>query len=238
MEPATLAIGAFALWLLRGRTGELEPLSDADAAAMGRAVCDALGDESDVWASPEGIARAVGRQAYGDLSWPPRPLATASHKAAWAQLIAWGTDVRSRADALGVSVCSLLAGGALIPVPLPAIPVPPPSPSPGFSLGGLPEPGPSPLPTIPTVPMVVTDDPTPGAWYRIAYGDTLLGVAGRAYGLPPGTMRLNRAKLINGAQANAGLRFSEPDSTFEQTHFPAGALSFLPPYQTIYIPAV
>lgn len=237
MEPTTIILGGVALFLLRGKTAEIEPLSQSDLDAMARSVCDVLGDEADVWATPDAIARAVARAAWGPLSWPPMPLATRSHKAAWGQVLEWAREVRARADGRGLTVCAMLRELQLVP----AVPVvPPPS---GPTLGGVPEVGPgpmlpSPLPSLPLPVQEIRDEPTPGYWYAIKYGDTLLGVAGRAYGLPSGSMRLNRAKLINGAQANAQLRFSEPDTPFEQTHFPAGVLSFMPPYQTIYIPPV
>lgn len=47
-----------------------------------------------------------------------------------------------------------------------------------------------------------TSKPTPGRYYQIKPGDTLLAVAGRAYGVGPGKQRLQFARLINNASYN------------------------------------
>jgi V8-like Glu-specific endopeptidase len=67
--------------------------------------------------------------------------------------------------------------------------------------------------------------PTPGAFYRIRPGDTLLGVAGRAYGLSPGGERLAAARRINDAAYNR--RFRDSRLT-DNGLFPGGRISFNP----------
>lgn len=241
MEPTTLIIGGLLLWALRGKTGDLDPVTPANARAMAQAVCAALSDTAPAWQTPKAIATAVGKAAYPDVSWPPAPLATASHKAVWRQLLDWAETVKANADAAGRDVCDFLGGVSAVPVPRPLpelVPEAVPA-TPGVQL--VPGQATTPLPSSPIVVQEERDTPTPGFWYRIRSGDTLLGVAGRAYGYPAGTsMRLNRAKLINGAQANAELRFRPPatGNAFELAHFPGGLLRFNPPYQRIYIPPV
>src|SRR5262245_52993810 len=70
----------------------------------------------------------------------------------------------------------------------------------------------------------ISPSPTPGRFYTIVYGDTLLGVAGAAFGLGPGAERYDRARLINGAAYNG--RFTGKPSNL----FPEGQLSFLPKF--------
>lgn len=69
-------------------------------------------------------------------------------------------------------------------------------------------------------------EPTPGMFYSIASGDTLLGVAGRAYGLPAGQERLEAARWINGARYNDRFR-GDPSNLF-----PNGQLSFMPSFDS------
>lgn len=70
----------------------------------------------------------------------------------------------------------------------------------------------------------VASTPTPGQWYRVKSGDTLLGVAGRAYGLKAGGERLRRARWINRANANAPYI----DTSLADSMFPEGRISFRP----------
>lgn len=66
--------------------------------------------------------------------------------------------------------------------------------------------------------------PTPGSHYRIARGDNLLDVAGRAFGLKSGGERLARARLIAESPANA--RVFDPSA--RDNLFPRGKPSFSP----------
>jgi hypothetical protein len=70
----------------------------------------------------------------------------------------------------------------------------------------------------------IAPEPTPGSFYRIVYGDTLLGVAGRAFGVPSGSTRLERARLINRSVYNDRFRGGSTDL------FPEGQVSFNPRY--------
>jgi hypothetical protein len=77
--------------------------------------------------------------------------------------------------------------------------------------------------------MDVRAEPTPGAWYQIKRGDSLISVAGRAYGLGSGGARLRAAQRINGAGYN--FRFQDPPSgDFNQRYFSDGIISFLPKF--------
>jgi V8-like Glu-specific endopeptidase len=69
-----------------------------------------------------------------------------------------------------------------------------------------------------------TPEPTPGRFYRIRSGDTLYGVAGRAFGLGPGSARYTAARRINDSVYN--LRFRSAQLADNQ--FPAGRISFNP----------
>jgi hypothetical protein len=66
--------------------------------------------------------------------------------------------------------------------------------------------------------------PTPGRWYRVKKGDTLLGVAGAAYGFRSGPERYKRAKWINEASANAP--YVNPRNT--DNLFPRGKVELQP----------
>lgn len=102
--------------------------------------------------------------------------------------------------------------------------------------------------TTPSTPKVVKPTPTTtpasggkvGVWYQIKKGDTLLTVAGREYGVPSGSTRLDRARWINDAQANA-FAF---DPNAKDSLFPRGKISFSPrfgaskkEYAKIWLPA-
>ena len=64
---------------------------------------------------------------------------------------------------------------------------------------------------------------TPGRWYRVRKGDTLLGISRAAYGTSGGT-NLERARWINAVAANQyGF-----DSSLRDNTFPSGRLSFSP----------
>jgi hypothetical protein len=73
-----------------------------------------------------------------------------------------------------------------------------------------------------SAPPEVAVGPTPGKFYRIRYGDTLLGVAGQAFGVAAGEARLERARWINRSRYNDRFR-GEPTSLF-----PEGLVSFNP----------
>jgi hypothetical protein len=65
--------------------------------------------------------------------------------------------------------------------------------------------------------------PTPGSWYRIRKGDSLLAVAGKAYGLKSGSERLARARWIN----ESNPKLVDPQENRSKM-FPGGTVSFLP----------
>lgn len=68
--------------------------------------------------------------------------------------------------------------------------------------------------------------PTPGMWYRVQRGDTLYGVAGKAYGVGAGGTRLERARWINQVRANQyGF-----DPTLTDNLLKGGRLSFNPKF--------
>lgn len=85
-----------------------------------------------------------------------------------------------------------------------------------------------------TTPEVALDStrPRPGAWYQIKKGDTLLTVAGAAFGIKSGRERLERARWINDAKVNAPL----VKSSLKDATWPRGRISFSPPYASIWIP--
>lgn len=68
----------------------------------------------------------------------------------------------------------------------------------------------------------IADDPTPGMYYQIADGDSLLKVARLAYGTSGGT-NVKRAKWINNAKANAVFQIPSDNKWFQPT-----ILTFLP----------
>lgn len=74
---------------------------------------------------------------------------------------------------------------------------------------------------------VIAPAPTPGAFYRVKKGDTLLGVAGKAFGLSSGSARTGKAKMINASQYNRV--FARPSkSGYEKNVFGDTILSFSP----------
>ena len=66
--------------------------------------------------------------------------------------------------------------------------------------------------------------PKPGRFYKFKRGDTLLGVAGRAYGLPAGSRRMKAAQRINESTYNH--RFWS--SRLASRSFPRGRISLNP----------
>ena len=70
-----------------------------------------------------------------------------------------------------------------------------------------------------------SDAPVPGSFHMIKRGDTLLGLAGRVYQLPPGEARLAAARRINDALYNR--RFRDTALT-DNGLFPRGRVSFNP----------
>ncbi len=69
--------------------------------------------------------------------------------------------------------------------------------------------------------------PSPGKFYPIQAGDSLLEVVGRAYGLSPGASRLERAQQVNANPWNRHY-WVEPRSDFNTQHFSDGVISFMP----------
>lgn len=69
--------------------------------------------------------------------------------------------------------------------------------------------------------------PTPGKFYKIKSGDTLFGVAKKAYGA--GSMEAG--KRINESQYN--LRFRKPAPASEKKMFPDGRISFNPRFDGV-----
>lgn len=79
------------------------------------------------------------------------------------------------------------------------------------------------------VPRVVASTPTPGGWYRIRKGDSLLTVAGEAFDVGSGGTRLKYSQIINNAPENACYRVA-PKSDFNQKYYPEGVISFNPSF--------
>lgn len=85
----------------------------------------------------------------------------------------------------------------------------------------------------PVVTPADSTKPKPGSYYQVKKGDTLLGVAGAAFGLKSGSTRLDRARWINDAVTNRPfVKKSLADSMF-----PNGRISFSTPYPLIWIPS-
>lgn len=74
--------------------------------------------------------------------------------------------------------------------------------------------------------LLPTPKPTPGSYYQIQKGDTLLGVAGKAYGVGSGNKRRDLARRINRHPVNA--KYMREQKANEM--FPEGLLSFLPEF--------
>lgn len=232
-----IAIGVALLLWLRSRSEEAPPLAPFDPAQTGRAL-DAL---CNAGASMPNDARAVARlvlaDAYPSVSWPPRLGASASHKAVWADGMAWATELVNAAGAM--PLCEYIDGGDG-PIPELGTFVPVPTPPPLPELEFVPPPPPQTAEMLPPI----SPDPMPGRRYAIKYGDTLLGVAGRAYQVPAGPSRLDGAVRINEGQLpGVDVRFSMPGTTAYQqsvgnlaSAFPDGVISFGTPHQIIYIP--
>ena len=75
--------------------------------------------------------------------------------------------------------------------------------------------------------MQIATTATPGAWYQVKKGDTLIGIAGKAYGLGSGGARLRAAQRINAAPYN-GRFFQDSKGSFNQKYFAAGIVGLLP----------
>lgn len=74
--------------------------------------------------------------------------------------------------------------------------------------------------------LLPTPKPTPGSYYQIQKGDTLLGVAGKAYGVGSGSKRLDFARRINRHPVNG--KYLRENKANEM--FPEGLLSFMPEF--------
>ncbi|MEQ9482273.1 hypothetical protein [Coleofasciculus sp. F4-SAH-05] len=71
--------------------------------------------------------------------------------------------------------------------------------------------------------------PTPGRFYRIKKGDSLLKIAGKAYGVGSGKRRLAFAQYIN-AQILNQKYLTKGKSNFVKKNFPDGIISFYPKF--------
>lgn len=103
---------------------------------------------------------------------------------------------------------------------------PPPAP-----VGGYAGPG-----SDPGAGGVIADTPTPGMLYRIKSGDTLLGVAGKAWGFPAGQARLAASITINEDPWNVANATYSTITGHEVAWYGPERLSFGYPYQVINIP--
>lgn len=70
-------------------------------------------------------------------------------------------------------------------------------------------------------------EPEPGRWYRVQKGDTLVGIAGRAFDVGPGGTRLKRAQWIDAAIANE-YTVGTSKSAFAQKYFGPEIVKLLP----------
>lgn len=75
----------------------------------------------------------------------------------------------------------------------------------------------------------VSNRPVPGQFYRIKKGDSLLKIAGKAYGVGSGKRRLAFAQYIN-AQIFNQKYWTKGKSKFVKKYFPEGIISFLPKF--------
>ncbi len=74
----------------------------------------------------------------------------------------------------------------------------------------------------------VADAPTPGRWYRIQRGDSLLKVTGRAYGLKSGKERTKMSKVINSSLANQCVQVPTEAGSFNSKVYGENIASFRP----------
>lgn len=65
----------------------------------------------------------------------------------------------------------------------------------------------------------IAPTPIPGRYYRVKYGDSLLEVTGKAYGIGSGSERLRRSKWINNANQQYWV---QPKSDFNVKNYPDG----------------
>jgi hypothetical protein len=215
MDPLTLTIAAATGYVyLRGRTDNVDTLTQDNVEGLAITVCETLQDTPASNQTPRTIAVAICESIRDDLSWPPRYFATRSHKQVWAQVLDWTTRLVNDAAAAGVlNPCVYLLEDVFPLIPDddetvvevipgafdPGVPTPklPPIADPGVE-----------VPTDPTVVApIVSDTPTPGRWYRIGtdpslQGQGLLRHVGKAYGLSPGSARLAAAVVVNEAPQN------------------------------------
>lgn len=248
MEPITiLAAGALG-YLLRGKTGPVDAITPLDAETWAIGVCE-LQEASEVSNStltPRFLAQQIGASLRPDIDWPPKPLATKSHKTAWAQILRWTQDLVNDAAAAGfVSPCAYLLEEVFPLIPDDDETVEgtfaPPSDLPPVAAPGTPV-QPTPADLLP----IVTDEPTPGRWYQIGTapvleGSGLLAHAGMAYKVGPGPTRLKAAQLVNEAPQNrAGAEYADCGVAVQCTgggapYVDGEVLSFSVP-QLIYFP--
>lgn len=81
---------------------------------------------------------------------------------------------------------------------------------------------------IPAEAIVVSEEPEAGRWYRAQHTDkSFLELVGRAYDVPSGGARLERAKWVVESAANAA-QLSAPKSDFEKKNFPGGTVKLNP----------
>jgi len=264
---AKVAGGVFGFAWLRGKTGELNGFTDQHAQMAALALCESgLADLPPGFQTPQTMARLIAESAYTvdqegepkQFDWPPRFLATKSHKAVWKQLVEWCTELKAVAEAGGFTVCEYLAAETLPPIPpipaepgqgplIPAEPGPEPSDpfTPDIVGPGSTEPGTGPglIPGInpgsgPTMPQPPASSPTPGKSYQITMGDTFLGNVGEAYGLGSGPARYQASLAVANHPINRAVveyYMAAPGSN-EAGMYPDGRPSYNPPYQVIFFP--
>jgi hypothetical protein len=246
-----LGIGTLvAVALLRGRTGEVQPLTNADLNAAASGICEVLEQYPAPFQTPAEISLALARVSRPDFDWPPRPLATMEHKAVWASIQLWAVELVQGAEQLGLSPCETLQQGMMPPAPVlpptPADPAPvlppitgqeqPPVPPPGGpgGPGGIA----TPLPGTDPGATPIATTPTPGQRYQIKWGDTLAEVSRVAYGIPydNNVARRDASIYVNDNAWNRANLAYNPTPSPANTWLGPEVIAFTPPYQAIYIP--
>lgn len=200
-----------------GKTGLVPPVDEKDVKEKWPSMICACADAGLTRA--EDLAACVARVYWKDLdySWPPPPgTATASHIAAWAILLSTVQVLAAAAAQAGESLCDFIRKPDVVIII--TVPKTPPD-----------DPDVPVIPSEPADPITqVTEEPTPGAWYRVKFGDSLLAIAGKAYGFSSGTSeRLHAAVALSDNELNKGfLVASKPG--FEANNFGIRIVHLMP----------